>query len=264
MAKRLTIHPAADHVPEMGKEEFEAFTLDIKQNGLDKPVEIYEGKILDGRHRYRALIRLKMFDFDVHTQDVTKYLKDQNISPLAYIALQEARRHQSAGQRAIFAAKHIQKLDAAGERTETQDMIAKLLGVKPRTLERANRVLRDGPAEEVSQVESGEVSLRAADQAISNCQTAEPEPEVVEEPVGQQQPEPSRPRAAESSVDAIKSAKRAVKEAYKAVGRTNAALIRLMDSDETGSHLFHPAIEIKMNQVLEELEKWSSWLEKQS
>lgn len=47
-------HPLAEKYPPMGGEEFAAFKADIAANGCREPVRLYEGMILDGRHRDRA------------------------------------------------------------------------------------------------------------------------------------------------------------------------------------------------------------------
>ena len=51
----LEVHELADRVPKMSTEEFDKFRNDVKQNGLSHPViTLFEGKILDGRHRDRV------------------------------------------------------------------------------------------------------------------------------------------------------------------------------------------------------------------
>jgi hypothetical protein len=49
----VKFHPLADIFP---LEEFDALVADIKANGLKIPIALYQGKILDGRNRYRAYL----------------------------------------------------------------------------------------------------------------------------------------------------------------------------------------------------------------
>ena len=48
------IHPLADIIPAMSEPEYQALLADIKALGLRDPITLYDGKVLDGRHRYRA------------------------------------------------------------------------------------------------------------------------------------------------------------------------------------------------------------------
>jgi len=48
-------HPYAEIFPMMSEEEIEELANDIEANGQLNPIQIYDGKILDGRNRYAAL-----------------------------------------------------------------------------------------------------------------------------------------------------------------------------------------------------------------
>ena len=50
----MDFHPLANIFPLMEGEEYVAFVTDIRTNGLNEEIYTYEGKILDGRNRYRA------------------------------------------------------------------------------------------------------------------------------------------------------------------------------------------------------------------
>jgi ParB-like chromosome segregation protein Spo0J len=47
-------HPIADLFPMIEKEELDLLAKDIKLNGLNNPITIFEGKVLDGRNRAKA------------------------------------------------------------------------------------------------------------------------------------------------------------------------------------------------------------------
>src|SRR5262245_56882290 len=93
----LTAHPYADLFPLMTAEELDALAADIRANGLRKPIVLLEGKILDGRNRYKAcLIAGVEPRFEDYTGD----------DPLGYVNSENiARRHLTPGQRAMIAAK---------------------------------------------------------------------------------------------------------------------------------------------------------------
>jgi len=58
--KELEFHEIANLFPLMFGEEFKEFKEDIKKNGLQEPIALYEGKILDGRNRYNACKELRI------------------------------------------------------------------------------------------------------------------------------------------------------------------------------------------------------------
>ena len=52
-------HDLAELMPSMGDDEYNGLIDSIHRQGLLVPITIYEGKILDGRHRYRAAKEVK-------------------------------------------------------------------------------------------------------------------------------------------------------------------------------------------------------------
>ena len=52
----LVAHPFANEQRMMNEREFETVKASIKTDGLFRPIELYEGKILDGRNRYKAAL----------------------------------------------------------------------------------------------------------------------------------------------------------------------------------------------------------------
>src|SRR5215470_4823119 len=53
----LRAHPIAELVPSMTPDQYGALVYDIREHGLRTPIVMYEGKVLDGRHRLRALVQ---------------------------------------------------------------------------------------------------------------------------------------------------------------------------------------------------------------
>lgn len=74
-------HEAANIFPLMEGEAFKAFVNDIKVNGLQDEIAMYEGAILDGRNRYRACKeagREPRFK-DVNPDDPVVYVHSENL-----------------------------------------------------------------------------------------------------------------------------------------------------------------------------------------
>ncbi len=83
-------HEAAGLFPPMSEAEFEALVADISENGLREPIVTFSGKILDGRHRWRACKRLNL--------SPTMVEWDGGGSPMAFVASMNLhRRHLDEG-----------------------------------------------------------------------------------------------------------------------------------------------------------------------
>ncbi len=54
--QKLTVHPAAEILPPMREADFQRLKDDIELHGLQEPIWLYQGRILDGRNRYRACV----------------------------------------------------------------------------------------------------------------------------------------------------------------------------------------------------------------
>ena len=90
-------HPIASIFPLMPKSDLQSLADDIKANGLNHPIVMYEGKVLDGRNRAKAC----------EIAGVTPTYKDfAGSDPWAFVWSENAaRRHLSAGETAIVAAE---------------------------------------------------------------------------------------------------------------------------------------------------------------
>ncbi len=56
----IEFHPWVAPFPMMSEAELAGLVADIRKNGLKEPIDLYEGKILDGRNRYMACRKLRM------------------------------------------------------------------------------------------------------------------------------------------------------------------------------------------------------------
>ena len=90
------IHPIANIFPRMSGEEFVSLKADIKERGLLEPIWLYEGKVLDGRHRYYACQEVGV---------APAYREYEGDDPVGFVvSLNLRRRHLSESQRAMVAA----------------------------------------------------------------------------------------------------------------------------------------------------------------
>lgn len=88
-------HKLANIIPPMSEEEYQELKEDIRANGLEVPIVLYEGKVLEGRHRYRACQELGI---------KPRFKNYEGTQPLTYvISLNLKRRHLTASQKATIA-----------------------------------------------------------------------------------------------------------------------------------------------------------------
>lgn len=158
-------HEVADIFPMMGKDEFDALKTDIAAHGQREAIWLHpDGRIIDGRNRYRACMELGRAPV-FRTWDGTGSLVSFVVS------LNLHRRHLTESQRAMVAAK-LANMEHGGNRKDqvanwrldqiTQADAAKLLQVGERSIQRAKAVLENAAEELVAQVERGEVAVSAA------------------------------------------------------------------------------------------------------
>lgn len=91
-------HPAANVFPMMPEAELAEMAADIRENGLLNAIEIYEGKIIDGRNRYKACSMVGV------KPDFIELDLGADFDPVTYVlSLNLHRRHLNAGQLAAVA-----------------------------------------------------------------------------------------------------------------------------------------------------------------
>lgn len=124
----------------MSPEEFDAFAEDVGARGLIYPITLYEGKVLDGWHRYRACVRTGTA---LKTQEYTG--KD----PAGYItACNVLRRKLSSLQRALVGAKlHL-------EHAITQRDVCRRLGISNTVLSMVLKVIDSRNAVMLKRIEN--------------------------------------------------------------------------------------------------------------
>lgn len=149
MTTERTYHPVADLLPSMGDDEFEQLKADIAANGLRESIWLHpDGRILDGRHRYRACRELGI---EPHYRTW-----DGRESVVALVvSLNLHRRHMTSSQYAATAVKA----------KEMDEMLAR------EAHERRTAQLRRGDESPVDQIVDQRGSGRVNDQLADVFQT---------------------------------------------------------------------------------------------
>jgi hypothetical protein len=179
----LTAHAIADLFPMLDGDDFESLKKDIDTNGVHVPIVLHDGRIVDGRNRYRACQELGK------ECPTTDWVGDEESLTAFVWSMNGERRHLSPSQKAMIAADMLPFLEAeAKERMkagggdkksenardksgtekipdpiqgEAREAAAKLVGVNPRYVSDAKVLQRDNP-ELAEKVRKGELSMHPA------------------------------------------------------------------------------------------------------
>ena len=179
----LRPHPAANLIRRMTDEEFASFKEDIRINGLRVPIQLYKGKILDGRSRYKACLEL---GFPVRTEEVGKA---RGFDAKAYVrSLNVERRHLSKDELAELAADEAAQTRGGDRKSGeyqsarlqnglTQSEAADKYDVSARTVGQVVRIRKAKKNGEhpdiVESYENGEITSGEADKRMRQASTGE-------------------------------------------------------------------------------------------
>jgi N6-adenosine-specific RNA methylase IME4 len=173
-------HAMANIFPLLEGPEFEALVADIKTYGLADKITMHEGQTLDGRNRWRALLRNGLTNAEIlraHTEPLA-----EGTDPLAFVISKNLkRRHLDESQRAMVAARLAMLTKGANQHRPiglpSQEQAATILNVSERSVKRAAVVRDHGAPELVTAVDRGEVSVSAAAEVAT--QPVEQQREIV-------------------------------------------------------------------------------------
>ncbi len=100
---QMEYHELADLFDLLEGDEYQKLVQDIQENGLLDPITTYQGKILDGRNRYRACL-------DAEVEPVFREYNGDD--PLAYVVSQNIlRRHDDLNAKGLLALRLLPKLE---------------------------------------------------------------------------------------------------------------------------------------------------------
>ena len=184
--QRLRLHPLAHAIPQVSEKEFFELATDVKRHGVRNPITIFDGQVLDGRHRLAVAsalkVPLRVVEFDGDATAARDEVISQNVQ----------RRHLTMAQRGLIVQElFLPQAEAAAEKRElagtlppdgsrvgmaVEQAAAESNGLaSPRTLQRMAPV-RDAPKTQ-ERIRSGEIksSLEARREALKETGHDAPE-----------------------------------------------------------------------------------------
>jgi hypothetical protein len=169
----MEIHELCAELPEIEGEPFEQLKNDIEKKGLLHPILVYEGKIIDGKNRLRALQALNI---EPTVENGMLKIWEGNGSLKGFIAsLNLLRRHLTSSQRAVYAVDYLEDYQIAakerqGKRTDltsdknlpevdrAKDKAAKDFSTNRQYLNDAEKIKKVAP-EKLESIKSGEKTI---------------------------------------------------------------------------------------------------------
>ncbi|CAN7465463.1 hypothetical protein LJR038_005048 [Acidovorax sp. LjRoot38] len=159
---QYTQHPLSAAFPPLSADEFTALRDSISDLGVQNPITIFEGQVLDGWNRYCAACELGM---ECPERELESW-----VDPRAFVLAQnKARRHLTIAQMSMAAAAVYEwrgvgrpSGNSALSAELRQSEVAEQAGVSVRSLRQADAVMSDAVPAVVAAVKSGEMGLAKA------------------------------------------------------------------------------------------------------
>jgi len=156
----MEFHEYANIYRMLPDNELQSLADDIKAKGQLLPITSYEGKILDGRNRFRACAIAGL------QPRIEEYTGNDPIGLIA--SLNDHRRHDTANERALVGARmanlkngqRAASMGAGGKTVVTIERAAELSGSSRKNIERAKPIVQNGIPELEDMVNSNKVSIR--------------------------------------------------------------------------------------------------------
>lgn len=168
----FTIHPLAEKFPPIPPEDFEELKESIRKYGLFEPIIINDqGQILDGRHRYRALIELgmelKAYQSTISFEEVRT--KDKPLTEEQFIYDSNIhRRHLTKTQIAaiLLSFTNLATVAKPTQKSKSTEVLGKQSGVSGRLIRRVKAIKERDP-ERFEEVRTGKLEVRDAERAFA-------------------------------------------------------------------------------------------------
>lgn len=183
----VPFHDAAAVFPMMLEDDFDGLVEDIREHGLLEPIELFDGRVLDGRNRYRAclLAGVEPRYIEVHPDDPVAYVVSKNLhrrhlkesqramvaaaAKEVYAKLAKERQRESTSRAGVASGiarrggvNVVENLPPRSDAGKARDQAAALVGVSGRSVDHASKVLKHGDPEVVNAVKAGQVPVSVA------------------------------------------------------------------------------------------------------
>jgi len=231
--KKYEQHPIGAAWPALREEDYKKLVSSIDAIGVLEKITVYEGKILDGWHRYQACTELRIKNIPM--------VEYEGNSPGDFvIGKNEARRHEEPSQRAFAVAKTLDICSESGRPVQyvdakkpdniiglTTGQAAKLAGVSEATMRQAKAATKAEP--EVQE------AVRAGDIPVSEAaKLSRLPPEQQREAVEKKKTTPKREKPkAEPKEDSVPlSEYQKLREEYDELSSNYQALAAELDACE--------------------------------
>lgn len=193
----IPFHPLANIFPLIEGQDFEDLVRDVREHGLREPIVLLDGKILDGRNRYRACVEAKVLPGSLDSLTVSQLKHIKHFSPmggalpsqdelLAFVLSKNLHRRQmSDDQRRMVGARivNLKQGRPAEEQTSpmaniSRDTAAQMLASDVAGIDRARAVISHAAPEVIDAVDRGVMSVRSA--ADLAAQPIERQTEIIQ------------------------------------------------------------------------------------
>lgn len=175
----MKFHPISELLPSMSDAELSNLTSDIKEHGLHHPIVVYEGKILDGRHRFKACaasgVAPMFIEFNGDDAGAVAIVTSANLArrqlTKSQLALAGAKLKAWHAVRAKERALNNLKRGHSPERADSptredegraRDHAARAVGVGGKLIDQAESVMRKAAPEVMALVETGAMAINEA------------------------------------------------------------------------------------------------------
>ena len=157
-AKMLSFHPLAEVFPIIEGKLFQELVDDVLEHGVQVPIWLLDGQILDGRNRFLAA---RAANVDCKARNF------EGVDPTDFVvSLNIHRRNLDKSQLAMVATKiaslRVGANQHVGIPTPSQGKVADMLGISRELVGQARKVAESGTAELATAVQQGKVKLNAA------------------------------------------------------------------------------------------------------